>query len=84
MKAVVFCYGFQKITPFCDFRSEMPFPVRTFLFLAGSDRSSHLYVNYAILFVSQFAFHAVVLAVDFLDIPFECRGDVLAGLVACH
>ena len=30
-RAVLFCYGTKKITPFCDFRRRMPFPVRTFL-----------------------------------------------------
>ena len=29
--AVVFCYGLRKIAPPCDFRSRVPFPVRTFL-----------------------------------------------------
>ena len=42
--AVVFCYGCQKISPICDFRSGVPFPVRTFLLRrTGSDRSSRLY-----------------------------------------
>ena len=47
--AVVFCYGIQKIAPFCDFHSEAPFPVRTFLTVScqacrgAADRPSFIF-----------------------------------------
>lgn len=38
-RAVIFCYGFQKIAPISAFRCGVPFPVRTFLCIIYSDRT---------------------------------------------
>ena len=35
-KAVVFCYGWRKVTPTCAFRSRAPCSVRTFLGIAAA------------------------------------------------